>query len=367
MEWTNGTQGSNRRLGREGLHCQRGSKFSQEEDQAQEHTAGYHTGGHALDHIRTSLLDTGDYWSDESGSDDTSKESASLAAGSQADSEESKLIKCSGCVKVTTAKKVGGMHVFKKPKLHARACKILAARHCGPCERCLQVSIDCMPADSGSYKVKCKPCNCKSHPPCHHKFWLDQSLVAKWDGLVSQGKAHVVADVMVYGSSAVFGHPQYDKGYRASPQRPEPLQSNINSAYRSIDIAKGTDAEAALERISTAAKGLVEHFGINNCSEESKEEACLEALEGFCHRTCAEDQDRTQGRVSHTKGVLSLAKKRTKLRRTQQVTYVSPKHNQMLLPEVVQHGHWLLVKDGSYWTTGVSSNTAYSKGLDHKC
>ncbi|SOV08289.1 uncharacterized protein UDID_17343 [Ustilago sp. UG-2017a] len=61
-----------------------------------------------------------------------------------------------------------------------------------------------------------------------------------------------------------------------------PSQGNINLAYRSIDIAKGTDAEAALERISTAAKGLVEHFGINNCSEEElKEEACLEALEDF--------------------------------------------------------------------------------------
>ncbi|CCF48632.1 hypothetical protein NDA10_006436 [Ustilago hordei] len=87
---------------------------------------------------------------------------------------------------------------------------------------------------------------------------------------------------MVYSSSAVFGHLQYDKGYRASPQRPVPLQSNINLAYRSVDIAKGTDAEAALERISTAAKGLVEYFGIHNRSEEeSKEEACLEALEEF--------------------------------------------------------------------------------------
>ncbi|SPC62304.1 uncharacterized protein UHOD_11512 [Ustilago sp. UG-2017b] len=289
------------------------------------------------------------------GSDDASEGSASLAAGSQADSEESK----SGHVKAT-AKKVGGMRVFKKTQNHARACKILAARHCRLCERCLQVSIDCVPADSGSYDVKCKPCNGKSNPPCHHKSWLDQSLVAKWDGLVSQGKAHVVADVMVYGSSAVFGHPQYDKvrlhdylagvapkilrahcgnkfdefeplentfhqnkgeqggagykevaqpnppsgskrtaaeaglatsqmrpgpslsqGYRASPRRPVPLQSNINLAYRSIDIAKGTDAEAALERISMAAKGLVEHFGINNCSKESKEEACLEALEVF--------------------------------------------------------------------------------------
>ena len=61
-----------------------------------------------------------------------------------------------------------------------------------------------------------------------------------------------------------------------------PSKSNINLAYRSVDIAKGTDAEAALERISTAAKGLVERFGINNRSEEeSKEEACLEALEDF--------------------------------------------------------------------------------------
>ncbi|SPC68100.1 uncharacterized protein UHOD_12323 [Ustilago sp. UG-2017b] len=208
-----------------------------------------------------------------------------------------------------------------------------------------------MPADSGSYEVKCKPCNGKSHPPCHHKFWLDQSLVAQWDGLVSQGKAHVVANVMVYGSLAVFGHPQYDKirlnnylvgvapkilrvhcgnkfddqgttrgaGYeevarhgagqptttttpnplsgskrtaaeaglvtsqmRPEPRRLVPSKSNINLAYRSIDIAKGTEAEAALERISTAAKGLVERFGINNRSEEElKEEACLEALEDF--------------------------------------------------------------------------------------
>ncbi|SPC62843.1 uncharacterized protein UHOD_11818 [Ustilago sp. UG-2017b] len=211
------------------------------------------------------------------------------------------------------------MRVFKKTQKHARAHKILAARHCRPCEICLQVSIDCVPADSGSYKVKCKPCNGKSHPPCYHKFWLEQSLVAKWDGLVSQGKAHIVADVMVYGSSAVFGHPQYDKGMtqgaeyeevarhgtgqpattttpnppsgpkqtvaeaglatsqmRPGPQRLVPSQGNINLAYRSVDIAKGTDAEAALERISTAAKGLVERFGINNRSEEeSKEEACV--------------------------------------------------------------------------------------------
>ena len=69
---------------------------------------------------------------------------------------------------------------------------------------------------------------------------------------------------------------------RPGPQRLVPSQGNINLAYRSIDIAKGTDAEAALERISTAAKGLVERFGINNHSEEeSKEEACLEALEAF--------------------------------------------------------------------------------------
>ncbi|SAM86038.1 uncharacterized protein UBRO_20952 [Ustilago bromivora] len=252
-----------------------------------------------------------------------------------------------GHVKAATAKKVGGMCVFKKTQNHARARKILAARHCGPCERCLQVSIDCVPTDSGSYKIKCKPCSGKSHPPCHHKFWLEQSLVAKWDVLVSQGKAHIVADVMVYSSLAVFGHLQYDKirlnnnltgvapkilrahcgnkfdkfeplentfhwnkgeqggaGYnevaqpnpssgskrtaveaglatsrmRPGPQKLVPLQSNINLAYRSVDLAKGTDAEAALERISTVAKGLVERFGINNSSKELKEEACLEAL-----------------------------------------------------------------------------------------
>ncbi|SOV09803.1 uncharacterized protein UDID_19470 [Ustilago sp. UG-2017a] len=69
---------------------------------------------------------------------------------------------------------------------------------------------------------------------------------------------------------------------RPEPRRLVPSKSNINLAYRSIDIAKGTEAEAALERISTAAKGLVECFGINNCSKEvSKEEACLEALEEF--------------------------------------------------------------------------------------
>ncbi|SOV05404.1 uncharacterized protein UDID_18411 [Ustilago sp. UG-2017a] len=68
---------------------------------------------------------------------------------------------------------------------------------------------------------------------------------------------------------------------RPGPQRPMPSQGNINLAYRSVDIAKGTEAEAALERISMAAKGLVEHFGINNHSEELKEEACLEALEDF--------------------------------------------------------------------------------------
>ncbi|SPC60974.1 uncharacterized protein UHOD_11206 [Ustilago sp. UG-2017b] len=274
-------------------------------------------GSEDLNPSEASKRDTGDYWSDKSGSDDASKGSTSLAAGSQADSKESELIRCLGGVKAATAKKVGGMHVFKKTQNHARACKILAARHCRPCKRCLQVSIDCMPADTGSYEVKCKPCNGKSHPPCHQKFWLDQSLVAKWDGLVSQGKAHVVADVMVYGSSAVFDHPQYDKvrlndylagqpattttpnppsgskqttaeaGLATSQMRPEPRrlvpsQGNINSAYRSVDIAKGTDAEAALERISTAAKGLVERFGINNRSEEeSKEEACLEALEDF--------------------------------------------------------------------------------------
>ncbi|SAM86107.1 uncharacterized protein UBRO_20225 [Ustilago bromivora] len=276
-------------------------------------------GSEDLNPSEVSKRDTGDYWSDKSGSDDTSKGSTSLAAGSQADSKESKLIRCSGCVKAATAKKVGGMHVFKKTQNHARAHNILAARHCSLCERCLQVSIDCVPADSGSYKIKCKPCNGKSHPPCHHKFWLGQSLVTKWDGLVSQGKTHVVADVMVYSSLAVFGHQQYDKvrlnnyptGVAPKILRAhcgnkfdeiEPLEnpfcsnktdqgktsgagyeeSNINSAYRSVDIAKGTHAEAALERISTAAKGLVECFGINNHSEEElKEEASLEALEDF--------------------------------------------------------------------------------------
>ncbi|SYW84975.1 uncharacterized protein UBRO2_05669 [Ustilago bromivora] len=175
-------------------------------------------------------------------------------------------------------------------------------------------------------------------------FWLDQSLAAKWDGLVSQGKAHVVANVMVYCSLAVFAHQQYDKvrlndyiagvapkilrvhcgnkfdgqgttrgaGYkvarhgagqptttpnppsgskrtaaeaglatsqmRPGPRRLVPSQGNINLAYRSVDIAKGTHAEAAQERISMAAKGLVEHFGINNRSEEESKE---EALEDF--------------------------------------------------------------------------------------
>ncbi|SAM82644.1 uncharacterized protein UBRO_20698 [Ustilago bromivora] len=270
--------------------------------------------------------------------------------------------------------KESGRHVCLQED--SESCQGLQDSGCqalGSCKRCLQVSIDCVPADSGSYETKCKPCNSKSHPPCHHKFWLEQSLVAKWDGLVSQGKTHVVADVMVYGSLTVFGHPQYDKvqlndylagvtpkilrahcgnkfgeseplenpfhqnkadqggagykevaqhgagqpattttpntlssskqtaaeaglvtsqmrpgpsllqGYRASPGRPVPSQSNINLAYRSIDIAKGTHAEAALERISMAAKGLVERFGIHNHSEnqESKEEACLEALEDF--------------------------------------------------------------------------------------
>ncbi|SAM82236.1 uncharacterized protein UBRO_20650 [Ustilago bromivora] len=297
-----------------------------------------------LNPSEVSKRDTGDYWSDESGNDDASEGSTSLAAGSQADSEESELIRCSGGVKVATAKKVGDMRVFKKTQNHARAHKILAARHCRPCERCLQVSIDCMPADSGSYEVKCKPCNGKSHPPCHHRFWLDQSLAAKWDGLVSQGKAHVVANVMVYCSLAVFAHQQYDKvrlndyiagvapkilrvhcgnkfdgqgttrgaGYkvarhgagqptttpnppsgskrtaaeaglatsqmRPGPRRLVPSQGNINLAYRSVDIAKGTHAEAAQERISMAAKGLVEHFGINNRSEEESKE---EALEDF--------------------------------------------------------------------------------------
>ncbi|SPC61661.1 uncharacterized protein UHOD_11623 [Ustilago sp. UG-2017b] len=76
--------------------------------------------------------------------------------------------------------------------------------------------------------------------------------------------------------------PSLLQGYRASPRRLVPLQSNINLAYISVDIAKGRHAEAALERISTAAKGLVERFGIHNRSEEeSKEEACLEALEEF--------------------------------------------------------------------------------------
>ncbi|SOV05418.1 uncharacterized protein UDID_18417 [Ustilago sp. UG-2017a] len=68
---------------------------------------------------------------------------------------------------------------------------------------------------------------------------------------------------------------------RPGPRRPVLSKSNINLAYRSVDIAKGTEAEAALERISMAAKGLVECFGTNNRSKESKEEAYLEALEDF--------------------------------------------------------------------------------------
>ncbi|KAJ1033760.1 hypothetical protein NDA13_001740 [Ustilago tritici] len=213
-----------------------------------------------------------------------------------------------------------------------------------------------------------------------------RSLVAKWDELVSQGKTHIVANVMVYSNLTVFGHQQYDKvplndylvgvapkilkahcrnkfgefeplensfhqnkadqgkksgagykevaqhgtgqptttspntpssskqtaaeaglvtsqmrsslfrpgpsflqGYTASPKRPVSFQSNINLAYRSIDIAKGSHAEVALESISTAAKGLVERFGIHNRSkdQESKEEACLEALEDFADAVIA--------------------------------------------------------------------------------
>ena len=140
------------------------------------------------------------------------------------------------------------MHVFKKTQNHARACKILAARHCGPCERCLQVSIDCVPADSGSYEVKCKPCNGKSHPPCHHKFWLDQSLVTKWDGLVSQGKAHVVADVMVYGSLAVFAHQQYDKvrlnDYLAGVT-PKILRAHCGNKFGDQGMKRGAGYEVA--------------------------------------------------------------------------------------------------------------------------
>ncbi|SOV06182.1 uncharacterized protein UDID_19429 [Ustilago sp. UG-2017a] len=87
---------------------------------------------------------------------------------------------------------------------------------------------------------------------------------------------------LVSGARPLTPGPSLSQGYRASPGRPVPSQSNINLAYRSVDIAKGTHAEAALKRISTAAKGLVERFGINNCSkEESKEEAGLEALEDF--------------------------------------------------------------------------------------
>ncbi|KAJ1019677.1 hypothetical protein NDA13_005904 [Ustilago tritici] len=238
-----------------------------------------------------------------------------------------------------TAKKVGGMHVFKKTQNHARARKILAPRHCGLCERCLQVSIDCMPADSGSYKVKCNPCNGKSHPPFHHKFWLDQSLVTKahcgnkfgefeplkntfhWNKgehggagykEVAQhgtgqpattttpntpsGSKQTAAEAGLVTSqmrSSLFRPgPSLLQGYRASPGRPVPLQSNINLAYRSVDIAKGSHAEAALKSISTAAKGLVERFGIHNHSkdQESKEEACLEALEDFAD-TVIDPQD----------------------------------------------------------------------------
>ncbi|CCF50286.1 hypothetical protein NDA11_006421 [Ustilago hordei] len=351
---------------------------------------GSTNGSKDLNPSEASKRDTGDteYWSDKSDSSDASQGSTSLAAGSQADSKESKLIRHSGCVKVATAKKVGGMHVFKKTQNHARAHKVLAARHCGPCKRCLQVSIDCMPADSGSYKMKCKSCHGKTHPPCHHKIWLDQTLVAKWDGLVSQGKTHIVADVMVYSSLKVFGHLQYDKiplkvyiagvapkitrahcrnkfdkfeplenpfcsnkadqgktsgagykevvqhgkgtttgqpttttapntlssskqtaaeaglatpsemrpspfkpgpsllqGYRTSPGRPVPLQSNINLAYRSVDIVKGSHAEAALKSISTSAKGLVESFGFHNCSEEGsgvKGRGMLRGSQRFC-------------------------------------------------------------------------------------
>ncbi|SPC64438.1 uncharacterized protein UHOD_11921 [Ustilago sp. UG-2017b] len=83
---------------------------------------------------------------------------------------------------------------------------------------------------------------------------------------------------------------------RPGPRRPVPSQGNINLAYRSVDIAKGTDAEAALERISTAAKGLVERVGINNCSKGLKEEACLEALEDFADAVIGQIED--QNRLS---------------------------------------------------------------------
>ncbi|KAJ1020996.1 hypothetical protein NDA13_005625 [Ustilago tritici] len=123
-------------------------------------------GSEDLNPSEASKRDTGDYWFDKSGSGDTSKGSTSLAAGSQADSEESKFIRCSGCVKAATAKK-------------------------------LQDKVQVLQQQDPS--------------PCHHKFWLDQTVVAKWDGLVSQGKTHIVANVMVYGSLTVFGHWQYNK------------------------------------------------------------------------------------------------------------------------------------------------------------
>ncbi|KAJ1017969.1 hypothetical protein NDA13_006577 [Ustilago tritici] len=198
------TAGAESQMGSNREGSQAGIKFATT-------NVGSINGSKDLNPSEASKQDTGDYWSVESGTSDTSKGSTSLATGSQADSEESKLIRCLGHVKAATAKKVGGMHVFKKTQNHARACKILAARHCGPCKRCLQVSIDCVPADSGSYKMKYKPCHRKTHPPCHHKIWLDQTLVTKWDGLVSQGKTHIVANVMVYGSLKVFDHPQYNK------------------------------------------------------------------------------------------------------------------------------------------------------------
>ena len=58
-----------------------------------------------LNPSEASKRDMGDYWSDRSGSDDASEGSTSLAAGSQADSKESKLIRCLGGVKAVTAKK----------------------------------------------------------------------------------------------------------------------------------------------------------------------------------------------------------------------------------------------------------------------
>ncbi|KAJ1035320.1 hypothetical protein NDA13_000740 [Ustilago tritici] len=113
----------------------------------------------------------------------------------------------------------------------------------------------------GFYKMKCKPFHRKTHPPCHHKNWLDQTLVAKWDGLVSQGKTHIVANVMVYSSLKVFGHPQYSKiplKYYLAGVAPKILRAHCRNKFDKFEPLKNPFCGNKADQGKTSGAGYKE-------------------------------------------------------------------------------------------------------------